>query len=135
MFRFFVVNFFIAPSGNSTEHLNPRIVSLQVGETTQSSLSILTRVNFTNPTEYSATVPYADVRVLYNGTAVGHVIARHLSLVPGNNTNASIELSWNPLENGGLHGIEAGRTLISSFISGKCRARHHTLEPKKSNIH
>ncbi|KAJ5113377.1 hypothetical protein N7456_001911 [Penicillium angulare] len=106
------------PSGNSIAHLSPQIVSLEVGETTQSSLSMLTVVNFTNPTEYSATIPFADARVLYNGTAVGHVIARNLSLVSGNNTNASIEVLWNPLGNGGLHGIEAGRALISSFISG-----------------
>ncbi|KAJ5281552.1 hypothetical protein N7478_006924 [Penicillium angulare] len=120
------------PSGNSIEHLNPQIVSLEVGETNQSSLSMLTVVNFTNPTEYSATVPFADARVLYNGTAVGHVVARNLSLVPGNNTNASIEVWWNPLGNGGFNGIEAGRALISSFISGDNTSV--TIETYKGSI-
>ncbi|KAJ5614311.1 hypothetical protein N7528_007965 [Penicillium herquei] len=106
------------PSGNPIDHLHARIVSLEVVETNDSSLSVLTRVNFTNPTEYSATIPFADALVLSNNTALAHVIARNFSLVPGDNTNVAVEFSWDPLRNGGLDGIEAGQALISSFISG-----------------
>lgn len=94
-------------------------MSLEVVDTTHSSLQISTRVNFTNPTDYSATVPYADALVIFNDTAVAHVVVRNFSVVPGNNTNATVEFSWNPLKTGGKDGVDAGRKLISSFISGK----------------
>lgn len=115
----FLIDFLIVPSGNSIEQLCPRIVSLEVVDTTHSSLQISTRVNFTNPTDYSATVPYADALVIFNGTAVAHVVVRNFTVVPGNNTNATVEFSWNPLQNGGKDGVDAGRKLISSFISGR----------------
>lgn len=109
----------IAPSGNPISHLKPRIVSLELGNTTESSLFVSTRVNFTNPTKYSATIPFVDLLVLYNNTAIGHIIARDLSVVPGNNTNVSIDLSWSPLETGGTDGVNAGRAFLSSYVSGK----------------
>ncbi|KAJ5725748.1 uncharacterized protein N7483_007105 [Penicillium malachiteum] len=93
-------------------------VHVKIVETTDSSLSVLTRVNFTNPTEYSATIPFADALVLSNNTALAHVTARNFSLAPGDNTNVEVEFSWDPLRNGGLDGIKAGQALISSFISG-----------------
>lgn len=68
--------------------------------------------------------------MLYNGTAIAHIIARNLSVHPGNNTNKSIEIFWSPLASGGGEGIEAGRTLFSTYISGKFskpRERHNML--------
>ncbi|KAJ5176274.1 uncharacterized protein N7482_002151, partial [Penicillium canariense] len=106
------------PAGKSIDHLNCRIVSLELGETSESSLAVSVRLNFTNPTDYSAVVPFVDARVLFNDTAVGHVTARNISVVPGNNTEVSINIFWDPLNNGGLDGVEAGRALVSSYISG-----------------
>lgn len=85
--------------------------------TTESSLFVSTQMNFTNPTEYSATVPFVDVLMLYNGTGLAHIVARDIFVVPGNNTNVSIDFSWSPLDIGGIDGKEAGRALISSFMS------------------
>lgn len=109
----------IAPSGNSISHLNPRVVSLELGNTTESALFASTRVDFKNPTNYSATIPFVDLLVLYNDTAIGHIIARDLSVTPGNNTNVSVDLSWSPLETGGIDGVDAGRAFLSSYVSGK----------------
>ncbi|KAJ5172436.1 hypothetical protein N7492_005029 [Penicillium capsulatum] len=106
------------PSGDSIGHLHPRVVSLQMAESTESSLFVSTKVNFTNPTEYSATIPLVDVLMIYNGTTIAHVLARDISVVPGNNTNVSIEFAWSPSEYGGRRGIENGRALLSSYISG-----------------
>ena len=117
-FLYLMIDMLIAPAGNSIEHLNPRIIYLQLGETTETSLFVSTRLNFTNPTEYSATIPLLDVLVLYNDTALAHVIARNISVAPGKNTNVSMDVLWNPSESGGIEGIKAGRALLSSYISG-----------------
>lgn len=113
-----MIDMLIASSGDSIGNLNPRVVSLQLSNTTESSLSVSTKLNFTNPTEYSAFIPFIDVLMLYNATAIGHVIARNISVVPGNNTNVSISFVWSPSDAGGKKGAENGRAFLSSYISG-----------------
>lgn len=95
-------------------------MSLDLSNTAESSLLISIYMNFTNPTNYSATVPFLDILMLYNDTAVAHIIARNFSVSSGNNTNKSIEFFWSPSDTSGPHGIEAGRALFSSYASGKC---------------
>ncbi|KAJ5112273.1 hypothetical protein N7532_000318, partial [Penicillium argentinense] len=106
------------PAGNPLHHLNPQVVSLSLNETAESSLSVSVKVNFTNPTSYSATVPFVDLLMLYNGTAIAHITARDISVHPGNNTDVPISFLWNPLDSSGIDGVEAGRTLVSSYVSG-----------------
>lgn len=113
------IDLLLAPSGNPLDHLNPHVVSLSLKNTTESSLSVSAHVNFTNPTSYSATVPFADFLMLYNGTAVAHITARNIAVHSGNNTNIPIEFHWRPFELNGTDGVEAGRTLVSSYVSGK----------------
>lgn len=93
-------------------------MSMELGDTTETSLDVSVRMNFTNPTNYSATIPFFDVEMLFNDTAIGHVFARNLSVVPGNNTSVLIQMSWDPFHNGGQAGVEAGRKFVSSYISG-----------------
>lgn len=76
-------------------------------------------MNLTNPTPYSATVPLADFVLLYNGTAVGHVTARDISVTPGVNTGVCVDLLWNPSGSSGAVGVDAGREMISQYVSGK----------------
>jgi hypothetical protein len=85
---------------------------------------VSTRVNFTNPTNYSASVPFADFLILYNETAVAHITAHDISVAPGNNTYLPIDFSWCPLELSGPDGVDAGRTLLSSYISGESFRTH-----------
>lgn len=113
-----MIDTLIASAGDSIGQLNPRVVSLQLKNTTNSSLFVSTKLNFTNPTEYSATIPFVDVLMLYNDTAIAHVIARNISVVPGNNTNVSVDFLWSPLDAGGREGVGKGRALLSSYISG-----------------
>lgn len=82
-------------------------------------MRVHTLVNFTNPTPYSATIPFIDFLILYNNTAVAHLTARNQSIVTGNNSHVPFELFWCPLSLSGIDGIDAGRTLFSSYISGK----------------
>lgn len=106
------------PYGGSIDQLNPKIESLEIGPTTESSVLVKATMNFTNPTPYSAIVPMADLVLLYNGTAVGHVVARDVSLIPGLNTGIHVDLVWNPLAFSGANGVDVGRKMVSRYISG-----------------
>jgi hypothetical protein len=114
-----LIDILIVPAGNSIGQINPTIVSMELGDTTETSLDVSVRMNFTNPTNYSATIPFFDVEMLFNDTTISHVFARNLSVVPGNNTNVSIQMTWDPFNNGGQAGVEAGRKFVSSYISGR----------------
>lgn len=75
-------------------------------------------VNFTNPTSYSATVPYTDVHIVVNDTVLGHGTVKDLAMVPGNNTNVQLTAVWSPGAIDGSKGAAVGRELLSQFISG-----------------
>jgi hypothetical protein len=112
-----VIDIIIAP-GTSINHLNPRVVSLELKDTTETSLLVSTQMNFTNPTDYSAKIPFVDVLMFYNETALAHIVARNISIIPGHNANVSIEFLWSPLDIGGADGKQAGRSLMASVASG-----------------
>lgn len=101
------------------DQLNPQIASLELGPTTDSSALMKTKVNITNPTKYSATIPMADFALLYNTTTVAHIICRNVSIVPGVNTDISVDFLWCPLDADGSDGMSAGREMISQYVSGK----------------
>lgn len=115
----FAIDNVIASFGNPLGRLNPRVVSLQLGETTETSMALSTLVNFTNPTQYSATIPFIDLLVLYNDTTVAHITAQNISIVVGNNSYVPVEFLWCPSDLSGDHGVQAGRALFSSYISGE----------------
>lgn len=76
-------------------------------------------VNITNPTEYFATVPYVNIKLLSNGTHLGYAVAETIKVAPGENDNIPIHFTWNPLGSSGKAGIRQGRELLSRYISGK----------------
>ncbi|KAE9989379.1 hypothetical protein EG327_002813 [Venturia inaequalis] len=97
---------------------SPKIGNLTILESSPDGLTIQALVNFTNPTSYSATVPYADIKLLTNGTMLGHITARNLTIVSGNNTNLLLQAEWEPFIAGGAQGKSIGRELLSQYISG-----------------
>ncbi|EED23779.1 conserved hypothetical protein [Talaromyces stipitatus ATCC 10500] len=98
--------------------IKPRVESFEILHTTQSTISLQATVNFSNPTPYSASIPYIDCLMLYNGTALAHVTGRSLSVVPGDNIGVVFEALWSPLAAGADIGVIAGRELLSNYISG-----------------
>ncbi|PYH95181.1 hypothetical protein BO71DRAFT_212456 [Aspergillus ellipticus CBS 707.79] len=106
------------PYGGSLEQLNPQIESMELGATTASSLLVKTRVNVTNPSPYSASVPLIDLQLLFNDSIVAHIIAKDIAVVPGVNDGISVDLLWSPLTLDGPAGVIAGRELLSQYISG-----------------
>jgi hypothetical protein len=77
-----------------------------------------TVLKFTNPTQYSASVPLLDLLLVYNDTKVAHLTTRHVTIVPGTNTGVNVDLQWSPLDLGGPSAVLAGQDLISRFVSG-----------------
>ncbi|KAL4927175.1 uncharacterized protein BDV17DRAFT_133517 [Aspergillus undulatus] len=96
----------------------PHLESLELGTTTESSLQVKTKVNFTNPTQYSATVPLLDLLMIYNATKIAHVTAKDVTIAPGTNTGVDVDLQWSPLDLSGPSGVLAGQELLSRFVSG-----------------
>jgi Protein of unknown function (DUF3712) len=110
---------FVKPiGGGGLSGFKPQIGDLKILETTKSSLRLQAKVNLTNPTVYSAHVPYVNIHILHNDTLVGHATAENIDVIPGNNTNLLVEALWSPFELGGRNGSEVGRNLLSQYISG-----------------
>ena len=99
-------------------NISPQIGSLEILETTKSSLVLQAKANVTNPTEYSAQIPYININILNSDTILGNVVARDLHIVPGKNTDLVATATWNPSIMSGIQGSEVGRNLLSEYISG-----------------
>ena len=96
----------------------PKVFGLQILDTSPTSLTLSALVNMTNPTNYSASVPFIDIHILVNGSLVGHATARDIEVVPGNNTDMYVEAVWDPLTLGGEKGRAVGAEFLSQYISG-----------------
>ena len=109
----------VAISGGHLAGFLPKIGSLLILDTTASTLTIQAKMNITNPTEYSATVPYVNINLLSNGTIMGHATAENVSIVPGLNHDILVTALWDPKVPSGKKGLEIGRELLSQYISGE----------------
>ncbi len=81
-------------------------------------MKLQARVNFTNPTEYSAQIPYFNIHILNNGSIIGDATAQNISVTPGNNSNILVQAIWDPTRFGGKKADKIGRELLSQYISG-----------------
>jgi hypothetical protein len=86
--------------------------------TSKTSLDFEARVNFTNPTEYTAHVPFINIHVLNNGSVLGDATARNINVGRGNNTNILVQATWDPTKLGDKKAQKIGRDLLSQYISG-----------------
>ncbi|PIA93479.1 hypothetical protein CB0940_04902 [Cercospora beticola] len=98
--------------------LDPKITDLNIVNTTKTSLTIVAGANVTNPTNYTASIPYIDIHIIKNGSLLGHATARNLSITTGLNAGLSVEAVYAPLDISGPEARAVGRELISQYISG-----------------
>jgi hypothetical protein len=98
--------------------LKPRIGELKVLSTSKTSINLQAHVNFTNPTDYSAHIPYVNIHILNNGSVIGDGTIQNVDVIPGNNTNILVQATWDPTTFGGKEGAKIGRELLSQYISG-----------------
>ncbi|KAH6674519.1 hypothetical protein B0J14DRAFT_590155 [Halenospora varia] len=105
-------------TGASFSNLKPKVGDLRVLSTGKTSLDLEARINFTNPTAYTAQVPYVNIHILNNGSIIGDATARNVAVGKGNNTNILVQATWDPTKFGGKKGQKIGRELLSQYISG-----------------
>jgi hypothetical protein len=98
--------------------VNVKVGNLSISDTSATSLTITALVNFTNPTKYSATVPYFNINILANGSHIGSATVTDMEVTPGNNTNNLVSILWDPYTYGGDKGKKIGAELLSQYISG-----------------
>lgn len=122
---------FVAPSSDPNDpsgggslhdklsHINPRVYDLQIVSSTPSSLTLEAKMNFTNPTNYTATVPHFNILIVKNGSVIGDATVSNLEVREGNNTGSLARVTWNPLSShADKHSPEIARNLLSQYISG-----------------
>lgn len=90
---------------------------LSVTGTTKTALNLQVKVDFTNPTNYSAVIPYFNLHILHNNSIIGDATVRNQLVTPGNVTDFTVQVSWDPAM-GGAKGRKIGRELLSQYISG-----------------
>lgn len=103
--------------------------NLSIIDTTRTSITLQAHVNFTNPTNYSATVPYFNINILVNGTVLAQAIAEDVNVRPGNNTNILVKAVWDPTTKGGKEGKGIGKEFLSQYVSGMLWRRPDSAYP------
>jgi hypothetical protein len=105
-------------SSSGFPSFNHSVGDLLIVNSTETTLTLQGKVNLTNPTQYSATIPYVDINILANNTILGHATVHNVKIVPGNNTNITVQAVWDPSAYGS-EGAAIGRELLSQYISGR----------------
>lgn len=98
--------------------LNIRVGNLSIVDTTSTAMTFQVNVNMTNPTNYSASIPYFSINILVNNTVLGQALVKDMHIIPGNNTNLIAQAVWDPYTNSGRRGKHVGAEMLSQYISG-----------------
>ncbi|KAI4099254.1 MAG: hypothetical protein LQ339_006046 [Xanthoria mediterranea] len=109
---------YVKPISGGNTTFSPEVGALEILETSKTGLTIQAKVNVTNPTEYSATVPFIDINISVNDTVLGHATVRDVSVVPGPNHDLAVIAVWDPSRTSGKKGAHIGSELLSQYISG-----------------
>lgn len=99
-------------------NIMPAVGNLTVLGSSKTSLSLQASVNFTNPTEYTAHIPYFNIHVLNNGSVIGDATVKNVHVSTGNNTHVLVEATWDPSSFGGEEAANISRELLSQYVSG-----------------
>ena len=86
-------------------------------DTTTDTLTLQAVLNFTNPTPYTAHIPYANIHILHNDTVIAAASVTDLDVAKGPNPDVVVKAVWDP-SMGGEEGRDIARELISQYLSG-----------------
>lgn len=106
------------PKEDPLHSINPRVGNIMVMNTSPGSIELRALVNITNPSPYTAHIPYVNAHILCNGSVIGEVTAEDLDISRGNNTNLIVTAKWNP-SLGGEKAKVIARDLLSQYLSGR----------------
>ncbi|KFY07801.1 hypothetical protein V492_06817 [Pseudogymnoascus sp. VKM F-4246] len=98
--------------------INPKVFDLKILDTGKTSLTLEGKVNFTNPTNYTATIPSFSIHILSNDSVIGLATVSNAEVILGNNTNLAVRVLWDPATLGDANSSTNARNLISQYISG-----------------
>lgn len=101
-----------------TEFL-PQVSDLRILNTTTTGIQLQALMDCTNPTPYTAFVPYVNAHIYANDSMIGEAVARDVNVTLGNNTNIIVTANWDPVLFGGEASRSASRALLSEYLSGK----------------
>ncbi|PNY28478.1 Uncharacterized protein TCAP_01579, partial [Tolypocladium capitatum] len=105
--------------GDTLGALNPQVGDIRILNTSDTGVHLQTVVNLTNPTPYTATIPYINIHVMKQGHMIAEAVARNIYFQIGDNSDIIISVTWDPLAFGGEKGQAVGRRLLSEYLSGK----------------
>ncbi|KAM0427299.1 hypothetical protein ACHAPT_007734 [Fusarium lateritium] len=105
--------------GDTLSKLNPQVGEIEIVETSETGVQMKGFVNITNPTPYTAIVPYFNIHILHDGQVLGEAISKNVDFGQGENTNILVHATWDPSQFGGDKAHEVGRKLLSDYVSGK----------------
>ncbi|KAL3960096.1 hypothetical protein ACCO45_005213 [Purpureocillium lilacinum] len=105
--------------GDTVSALDPHVSDLRIMNTSTTGVSLQAKINLTNPTPYTATVPYINVHVMKHGFMIGEAIARDVDFQLGDNADIAVTATWDPMAFSGSRGQEVSRQLLSEYLSGK----------------
>lgn len=103
--------------GGPFARLAPQVGNVMILDTTSTAVTLQALVNITNPTPYTAHIPYVNAHILCNGSVLGEIMAEDLDITTGNNTHLIIRAKWNPAI-GGAGASATARDFISQYLSG-----------------
>lgn len=103
--------------GGNLGSFQPKVGDIKILGTSRNTISLAAKVNFTNPTEYTALVPYVIIDIVNNGSIIGRASAQNVIVKKGINTGIAVEAIWDP-SFGGEEGHIIARELLSQYISG-----------------
>lgn len=110
--------FLALPLDSTLGKLNPRVRNFRVLRTTPTAIHVEALVNITNPTPYSASVPYFTAHVMKNGSVIGDATVRNARITRGRVEDLLISAVWEPSRSG-EEGREIGIDLVSGYLSGQ----------------
>lgn len=99
--------------------VRPQVSDVVVLNTSTTGIHLKAQVNVTNSSPYAAHVPLLNFRVLSNSHVIGDVIIQNMEMTPGRATNTAVRSTWDPMGFGGTAGAQAGRKLLSEYLSGE----------------
>ncbi|KID91527.1 pre-rRNA processing protein [Metarhizium guizhouense ARSEF 977] len=105
--------------GDTLAALNPQVGDVHILNTSSTGVHIQASVNVTNPTPYTASIPYVNIHILEDNLLIGEAITKNLHFKSGVNTNIIVEATWDPPSFGGKKAHQAARRLLSEYLSGK----------------
>jgi hypothetical protein len=105
--------------GDTVAALNPQVSEVRIINTSSTGIHIQALVNVTNPTPYTASIPYANIHILKDEYLIGEAFTKNLQLKPGRNVDIIVEATWDPTSFGGEKAHKTGQRLLSDYLSGK----------------